>query len=60
MGAQLDARYVRCAKPRPARRLRTADGHHVERLAAEAGRETAVEAPFPLKLDPGALVAPRR
>ncbi|MFF4168781.1 Uma2 family endonuclease [Streptomyces sp. NPDC001744] len=36
------------------------DGHYVERLVAEAGRETAVEGPFPLKLDPGALVAPRR
>ncbi|MFE5731660.1 Uma2 family endonuclease [Streptomyces sp. NPDC056528] len=36
------------------------DGHYVERLVAEAGRETAVEAPFPLKLDPGVLVAPRR
>ncbi|MFF5633648.1 hypothetical protein [Streptomyces sp. NPDC012825] len=35
------------------------DGHHVERLVAEAGRETAVEAPFTLKLDPGVLVAPR-
>ncbi|MEV6248697.1 Uma2 family endonuclease [Streptomyces sp. NPDC051742] len=36
------------------------DGRYVERLVAEAGRETAIEAPFPLKLDPGALVNPRR
>ncbi|WP_282697193.1 Uma2 family endonuclease [Streptomyces sp. CC208A] len=36
------------------------DGHYVERFVAEAGRETAVDAPFPLKVDPGALVASRR
>ncbi|MEU7020408.1 Uma2 family endonuclease [Streptomyces sp. NPDC046203] len=32
---------------------------YVERAVAEAGRETAIEAPFPLKLDPGRLVRPR-
>ncbi|MFI8963892.1 Uma2 family endonuclease [Streptomyces sp. NPDC053493] len=35
------------------------DGRYVERLVAEAGHETSVEAPFPLKLDPGKLVNPR-
>ncbi|MEU8539426.1 hypothetical protein AB0C52_05400 [Streptomyces sp. NPDC048717] len=33
-------------------------GQRRERVA-EAGRETAIEAPFPLKLDPGRLVRPR-
>ncbi|MFI6420200.1 Uma2 family endonuclease [Streptomyces sp. NPDC050842] len=36
------------------------DGRYVERLVAEAGLDTAVVAPFPLKVDPGALVSPRR
>lgn len=35
-------------------------GRYVERAVAEAGRETAVEAPFPLKLDPARPVGPRR
>ncbi|MEU3073215.1 Uma2 family endonuclease [Streptomyces laurentii] len=35
-------------------------GRYVERVVAEAGRETAVEAPFPLKVDPSRLVSPRR
>ncbi|MFE6100993.1 hypothetical protein ACFVQ4_13610 [Streptomyces laurentii] len=33
-------------------------GRYVERTVAEAGRETAIEAPFPLKLDPSRLVNP--
>ncbi|MFG2111256.1 Uma2 family endonuclease [Streptomyces sp. NPDC048718] len=35
------------------------EGRYAERAVAEAGRETAIEAPFPLKLDPGRLVRPR-
>ncbi|MFJ7064815.1 Uma2 family endonuclease [Streptomyces sp. NPDC101115] len=35
------------------------DGRYVERLVAEAGRETSIEEPFPLKVDPGRLVSPR-
>ncbi|MFI8826861.1 Uma2 family endonuclease [Streptomyces sp. NPDC053431] len=35
------------------------DGRYVERTVAEAGRETKIEAPFPLTLDPAALVSPR-
>ncbi|MEU8762238.1 Uma2 family endonuclease [Streptomyces sp. NPDC048659] len=35
------------------------DGRYVERTVAEAGHETSVEEPFPLKLDPGLLVNPR-
>ncbi|MFF5975500.1 Uma2 family endonuclease [Streptomyces sp. NPDC012769] len=35
------------------------DGRYVERTVAEAGRETKIEAPFPITLDPGALVSPR-
>ncbi|GGT37022.1 Uma2 family endonuclease [Streptomyces purpureus] len=35
------------------------DGCYVERIVAEAGRKTSIETPFPLKLDPGALVSPR-
>ncbi|MFF8375312.1 hypothetical protein ACF07V_04125 [Streptomyces sp. NPDC015661] len=36
------------------------DGRCAERLVAEAGRETAIDAPFPLRADPGALVNPGR
>ncbi|MFF4738898.1 Uma2 family endonuclease [Streptomyces sp. NPDC001262] len=32
------------------------DGRYTERVVAEAGRKTLVEKPFPVELDPGALV----
>ncbi|GAA3392665.1 Uma2 family endonuclease [Streptomyces roseoviridis] len=35
------------------------DGRYVERTVAEAGRETEIETPFPLTIDPGTLVSPR-
>ncbi|MEV6326166.1 Uma2 family endonuclease [Streptomyces sp. NPDC051909] len=35
------------------------EGRYVERTVAEAGRETSIDAPFPLKVDPGRLVSPR-
>ncbi|MFJ9828884.1 Uma2 family endonuclease [Streptomyces sp. NPDC101160] len=35
------------------------DGRYVERTVAEAGQETSIDAPFPLKVDPGRLVNPR-
>ncbi len=31
-------------------------GRYVERLGAEAGRTSLIEKPFPVELDPGALV----
>ncbi|MFD8012692.1 Uma2 family endonuclease [Streptomyces sp. NPDC058955] len=36
------------------------DGRYVERVVAEAGRGTVVEKPFPVEIDPGRLVSPRR
>ncbi|MFE5296506.1 Uma2 family endonuclease [Streptomyces sp. NPDC056632] len=36
------------------------DGRYVERAAAEAGQRTLVEKPFPVEVDPGELVSPRR
>ncbi|MEN2421217.1 Uma2 family endonuclease [Streptomyces rimosus] len=36
------------------------NGRYVERTVAEAGRRTLVEKPFPVELDPGALVRQRR
>ncbi|MFB7863832.1 Uma2 family endonuclease [Streptomyces sp. NPDC056069] len=35
-------------------------GRYVERAAAEAGQRTLVEKPFPVEVDPGELVSPRR
>ncbi|MFE9039905.1 Uma2 family endonuclease [Streptomyces sp. NPDC007818] len=35
------------------------DGHYVERTVAEAGLTTLIEKPFPLEVDPAALVTPR-
>ncbi|APE23133.1 Uma2 family endonuclease [Streptomyces venezuelae] len=35
------------------------DGRYVERTVAEAGRTTLIEKPFPLEVDPAALVSPR-
>ncbi|MGY0060681.1 Uma2 family endonuclease [Streptomyces sp. LZ34] len=36
------------------------NGRYVERLAAEAGRTTLIEKPFPVEVDPGALVQRKR
>ncbi|MFI8322846.1 hypothetical protein [Streptomyces sp. NPDC085529] len=36
------------------------DGRYVERVVAEAGRGTVVEKAFPVEVDPGRLVSPRR
>ena len=36
------------------------DGRYVDRVVAEADRLTWIERPFPIELDPGALVRPRR
>lgn len=36
------------------------DGRYLERVVAEAGRGTVVEKPFPVEIDPGLLVSPRR
>jgi Uma2 family endonuclease len=35
-------------------------GRYVDRIVAEAGRETLIEKPFPIEVDPGKLVSPRR
>ncbi|MEU0812409.1 hypothetical protein [Streptomyces sp. NPDC005970] len=36
------------------------NGRYVERLAAEAGHTTLIEKPFPVEVDPGALVQRKR